>query len=130
MCSFLKFISKSMLIACKYHRRRRHRDFPHRRSRPSRLLLSNTGSEATLTCEKNDLCLKKGVAGNPIKRKCHAGNYVSQCESSVPGRPGTEFSRRWGGGRICDSDVSTPLVFLFLIFHAIFRPPRSHGLFN
>lgn len=24
-----------------------------------------------------------GVVGNPIKRKCHAGNCVSQCESSV-----------------------------------------------
>lgn len=32
---------------------------------------------------KNDLCLKKGVTGNPIKRKCHAGNCVPRCDSSV-----------------------------------------------
>lgn len=44
---------------------------------------------------KNDLCLKKGVAGNPIKRKCHAGNCVPRCESSVSALnfPGDEVTR-------------------------------------
>lgn len=41
--------------------------------------------EKTLTCARKWPLPQKGVIGNPIKEKCHAGNCVSQCESFVRG---------------------------------------------
>lgn len=67
-----------------------------------------------------------GAIGNPIKRKCHAGNCVSQCESSVQG--GLYWILGGGGHKmICGTEASPPVPFML---YPIFCPLWSHRLSN
>lgn len=63
-------------------------------------------------CQDVTFASEMGAIGNPIKRKCHAGNCVSQCESSVQGL-------YWGGGVTCGAGASPPALFLL---YPIFCP--------
>lgn len=71
---------------------------------------------------ENDLCLRK-VIGNPIKRKCHAGNCVSQCESSVRG------GLHWIQGRadMWHWSLTASLPFPVFLLH-FFQSPHSDFL--
>lgn len=60
---------------------------------PSSIQHWNIGREKTLACARKWPLPQRGVIGNPIKRKCHAGNCVSQCESSARG------GSQWTQGR-------------------------------
>lgn len=73
-------------------------------------------------CDRKWPLPQRGVIGNPIKRKCHAGNCVSQCESST-----------WGGSHWIQargdmwhwSLTSSPLLPVLLL-HSLQLPNSDY----
>lgn len=72
------------------------------------------GQWETSTCAGKWPLPQKGVIGNPIKSKCHAGNCVSQCESSM------QSSWSWIQGRGDVWHWSLAAIRLVLLSCALF----------
>lgn len=76
---------------------------------------------------------QKGVIGKPIKRKCHAGNCILQCESSTHGAlhwiqwRGDNSMWHWSLCPFMSSFSRTLLIYAFLFFS---HPIWSYWLFN
>lgn len=98
---------------------------------PSSIQHWNIGREKTLACARNWPLPQRGVIGNPIKRKCHAGNCVSQCESSARG--GSQWTQGRGDmwrrsltASIAPCPSRAPSAAARLRFHSL--PLWSHRL--